>query len=834
LTISHGTQLGRYEIRSKLGAGGMGEVYLAQDRELARTVALKILPAEFTTDQKRLQRFLQEARAASALNHPNILTVHEFGQADSVRFIATEYVDGQTLRQHLERAPVTISQALDVAIQVASALSAAHAAGIVHRDIKPENIMLRKDGIVKVLDFGLAKLVERQSTTTIDTKAPTRALINTEPGVVMGTAYYMSPEQARGLEVDARTDIWSLGCVLYEMIERRPPFTGATTTDVVAAIVKTAPEPLTNLTSEAPAKIEEIVFKALEKDREERYQGMGDLLVDLRRLKKRIDFEDELKRSHPPEATTSKSQDRAPQISAQQTVTLDASQTREAETAQQTSGASGIIRQHKRIFAIAAVVLLLAAIGLGYWFSKSPAVSSNATPIESIAVLPFVNESGNADNEYLSDGVTESLINSLSQLPNLRVIARSTVFNFKGKNESPQQIGQTLNVRAVMTGKITQQKDSLIVQVDLVDVANNTELWGNRFNIRMADLLQVEEQIASQIVSKLQLRLDNRQQAQVTKQYTQNAEAYNEYLKGRFYTLQFTPDGHQKALEHLNKAIEIDPTYALAYAGIADAYTTVSDWLLPPSEALTKAKAAAQKALELDDQLAEAYAARGHARLHEWDRSAIDDLNRAISLAPNVMTNYLWLGEYYMEFNPPQAVPVFQKAAELDPLSAVPPGFMSYVYVLLRQPDMAIKSAQKAKELAPNDYSNDYYYVLPYALRGDYQAAIDMLNQIPPEQRDVGTMGAKAYILALQGQRAEAEGILEEMRKQSQQNYVSPIIFASVYSALGDRDKTFFWLDKAFQDRSEALGFIRNDFRFDPIRNDPRYKELLQRIGFTQ
>ncbi|HRH41911.1 MAG TPA: protein kinase [Pyrinomonadaceae bacterium] len=819
-----GQSFGQYEIIKSIGAGGMGDVFLAKDTKLKRNVALKFLPAEFTANKERLQRFEQEARSASSLNHPNILTIHEIDEHEGISFIATEFIDGETLRSQIKQKDLSFQKILDIVTQTVSALAAAHEAGIVHRDIKPENIMIRRDGIVKILDFGLAKpLAHRDSDrekmrsgeeeATLIASSPRHPVIPspslTTPGMIMGTVAYMSPEQTRGKAIDTRTDIWSLGVVLYEMVAGRVPFDGETSSDIIAAILKTNPDPLP---VETPAELQRIIGKTLRHDKEERYQTAKDLLVDLKNLKQDLEFNEKLER-------------KSNAFSEQQKAALTTNE--QAHTTLQIN-----YRKLPFILIAVALIVVISAISYLFWQRKiQPNQPDEPVKIDSLAVLPFENSASNT--EYLSDGITESLINSLSNLPNLRVISRNTVFSFKGKNETPKEIAKNLNVKTILTGKVTQQGDSIIIQSELVNVENDSQIWSKRFNVKMSDLMGVQEQIAEQITVTLQLKLNSNQKAKIAKHYTENADAYREYLKGRFYSLQYSAEGHKKALEHLNKAVEIDPTYALAYAGIADSYTTASDTILSPREALTKAKAASQKAINLDDQLAEAWAAHGHARLHEWDKAAIDDLNRAIELSPNSLTTQLWLGEYYMIWDIEKSVKVLENASEIDPLSGIPPAFISFDYYMLRKPDKALEYGKKAIDLAPYYFTENAYMARYYAYTNDYKSALDQLNKIPPEARDSQALSTRGFIFALQGNRQEAEKVIIELQKMSTNQYVSPFEFAIVYNALKDRDKTFLYLQKAFVDRSENLSFIRYMPDFDAIRDDSRYIELINKIGFS-
>ncbi len=476
----------------------MGEVYLALDAKLERHVALKLLPDKFILDKERLHRFVREAKAASALNHPNIITIHEIGEENGAHFIATEYIEGETLRRKLQTERLEIDETLSIAMQIAAALDAAHRNGIVHRDIKPENVMLREDELVKVLDFGLAKLTEKKDDATSDTEAPTQVLVKTTLGVVMGTTAYMSPEQARGREVDARTDIFSLGAVMYEMLTGRLPFAGETTADILGALLHKEPQPLRELAPETPADLQHIVSKALRKDKDERYQTIKSLLADLRTLKQEIEFAAKLERSASPERDRVASASQSP-VATTANVALS-STGMQAATVRPTSSAEYItsgIKQRKGSFSAALAILVVAAISFGYWyFSRS---SPTTTQIESIAVLPFKNESVNSDTEYLSDGISEALINSLTELRQLRVIARSTAFRYKGREVDPQRVGRDLNVRAVLTGRVRQIGDRLDIQVDLVDATTGAQLWGEGYERKVSDVLAVKQAIAREV-----------------------------------------------------------------------------------------------------------------------------------------------------------------------------------------------------------------------------------------------------------------------------------------------------------------------------------------------
>jgi serine/threonine-protein kinase len=568
------TAISHYRILTKLGAGGMGEVYLAEDTKLNRKVALKILPAEVAANEDRMRRFVQEAKSASALNHPNIITIYEIDQVDSAHFIASEFIDGQTLRERMRNEPLKLGQALDVAIQISSALSAAHAAGIIHRDIKPDNIMLRRDGIVKVLDFGLAKLTERPRSQMVDSEAPTRAVVKTEPGLVLGTAVYMSPEQARGLSVDERTDIFSLGVVLYELVAARLPFEGSTSSEVVASILSDKePQPLARYSREVPTELERIVSKALRKDRDERYQTIKDLLIDLRTLKHKLEVDAEIDRTVPLEfrgaASTS--------AGLSKLATVSAAAAAPTGTAVANSSAEYIVSEIKRHKLAVAIILLVVCSGVAL-FAYHVAPRNTEAAIDSIAVIPFVNQNQDPEAEWISDGLTDSIINSLTQLPNLKVIGRNSVFRYKGKETDALAVGNDLGVRAVLTGRLMQRGETMLISTELVDVSNNKQLWGEQYERKVADILSVQREIAREITNNLRPTLSGVERARADKQYTANPEAYQLYQRGRYYWSKRTVADFQKAITFFEQATEKDPNYALAYSGLADSYALLSGY----------------------------------------------------------------------------------------------------------------------------------------------------------------------------------------------------------------------------------------------------------------
>src|SRR3989454_2237709 len=771
-----GRTIGRYQILEQLGAGGMGEVYLAEDKHLLRKVALKVLPAFFTRDRERVRRFQQEARAASALNHPNILTIYEIGQIDSHQFIATEFVEGETLRQRMIKSPMSMSELLGLATQIASALTAAHQTGIVHRDIKPENIMLREDGIVKVLDFGLAKLIAGQSG---ESEAST--MLRTQPGVIMGTPHYMSPEQARGLRVDARTDIWSLGVLLYEMVGGRVPFAGETSSDVIVAILEKEPRPLARFTPETPEVLQWIVTKALRKQMDQRYQSAKELLADLQSLKHRLEFENEVKEWK----------------SSEQAI---------AKTATDSGAVLGKASDEKR-------------------------------PLDSVAILPLVNTSADPSMEDLSDGITESIINALSQLPRLRVVARSTVFRYKGSEVDPQEVGQQLGARAVLTGRVRQVGDGLMIAAELIDVTNDSQLWGEHYNRKLSDIFEVQEEIAKEISEKLRLRLTGEEKKRLAKRYTENTEAYQLYLRGRYFWYKRTEEALRKSIEYFNQAIAEDPSYAAAYDGLSDSYALLAlRGIIAPREGLLKAKAAARKALEIDDLLGEAHASLAHVRLHDWDWSGLEEeFKRALELNPGHAIAYHWYSEYLMTVGrADESITIIKRCQETDPLSPVICGTLGFAFFFARKYDQAIEQFRKALELDSNHFLSHYRLGHIYSLKGLHREAIEEAQKsVALSGRSTETLAGLAQAYAAAGISEEMQKVLDELNERSKERYVSPYYVAKIYAALGDKEQALHWLEKGYEERNPDFIELKVEPALDVLRTDARFRDLLRRVGLA-
>jgi serine/threonine-protein kinase len=804
----------------------MGEVYLAYDSRLRRQVAIKLLPLEFTENKVRLSRFEREAYTASSLNHPNILTIHEIGQQDDHHFIATEYVEGESLRQRLRRKPVELRESLAIVIQVAEALAAAHEAGIVHRDIKPENVMLRRDGYVKVLDFGLAKLAVESSPSEVTPEAPTVPHVKTDPGVVMGTTSYMSPEQARGLEVDARTDIWSLGTVLYELVAGRLPFEGPTSTDVIATILHREPPSLLLYRSDVPAELERIVEKALTKEREERYQLARDLSVDLKRLKQRLELDAELERSVPPDAESKRA------ISPTENSTAAASTTAAhvPHTVSSAEYVAGEIKRHKlAALLLAALVVVGAAVAIGYY--KSYGTRSQA--ITSIAVLPFKNESGDANADYLSDGISESLIDKLSQLPELKVIARSSAFKYKGKDFDAQEVAKTLGVGAILSGRVIERGDQLQVRAELINTSDKTQLWGEQYTRRITDVQAVQEEIARAISERLRVRLTGADQQQLSKRATTNPEAYQLYLNGVYYYRKSVASA-QTSLDYFNRAATLDPKFALAWAGIADAYRNLAGiGSIDPKEAMPKAKAAISKALEFDDTLADAHRAQADLMVYDWDWSGAEsEFKRAFELNPNLAEAHSsYAGLLWRLGRPEESLPELRRAEELDPLDLRHRIREAVALYFARRYDEAIQMFDSILKLAPDNPTALAYRAYAYDGKGMHNEAITEYQKLISTQLEARASHQcfLGYALAQAGKRNEALAILEKLKTTKE--YVSPTELAVLYAGLGDKEAAFSLLEKAYAVHDPHLQYLKCQPHFDSLQTDPRYIELIKKVG---
>lgn len=788
----------------------MGEVYLAQDLKLDRRVAIKILNDRFSQDHSNLKRFVREAKAASALNHPNILVIHEIGETEERNYIVSEFIDGKTLRETMKRENLKLSEVLDVVIQVASALTAAQEARLIHRDIKPENIMLRPDGYVKLLDFGLAKLVEQDAKPFPDFEASTEQHNLTGEGVVLGTVNYMSPEQAKGQDIDVRSDIFSLGVVLYEMVGRRTPFADDSVSETFANLISADPAPLSRYAANVPPELERIVSKMIRKPQDLRYQSMKEVLLDLRDLKENLTADERSGRL------------RSDQNEIATVVMQDSTQ----GANESKNRVSPILRRHYFLIA-AGLLVLLAAIAIGFWrFNGS---SAKATTIDSIAVMPFANESGNADVEYLADGITETLISSLSQLPNLNVKPRSSVFRYKGKETSARAIASELNVQAFLNGKVRQHGNDLSLYVELVEGANERLLWSQSYNRSLTNLVSLQNEIALDVSQKLKTKLSSVDEQKLAKTYTSNSEAYQLYLRGNYHVGRRTEPDIRKGIEYFEQAVAMDPNFALGFAGIASAYIALPNYSrVPWPEVLPKVKDATLRALALDNNLSEAHTMMGTIKVFERNFSEGErEYLRAIELNPNSAIAYHFYAQmFYLQGRLDEAVAQQKKALDLEPLSLVISREYGSKLFWARRYDEAIAQLKKTVELDQGFPSTHYALALAYWMKGSYAESVEEQARF---QELIGKPD-KARLVRESFAKGGWKGFLETITDERNQFDLAWDSLAPYYAALGDKDKAFANLIDRNKTRKVRPN-LKLDPRLDSLQGDPRYEEFQKQTG---
>ncbi len=785
-----GQTFGHYKISEQIGSGGMGEVYLATDIVARRKAALKLLPLRFTGDAERLKRFQQEAHAVVALNHPNILTVYEIGEDRSIHYIASELIEGETLREHLTRRPMELGEAVDVAIQVVSALAAAHQAGIVHRDVKPENIMLRPDGYVKVLDFGIAKLAEQELPVTMP-RDEALSLIETNLGSVLGTVRYMSPEQACGGRVDKSTDIWSLGVVLYEMVTGHAPFTGDTAREVMSSILEKEPPPLARYIAQTRAELQQIVSKTLRKDRDERYHSAHELLGALKDLRHKLEVETELKRS---------------------------------------TAAPPWLRWIRSPTALV-LVLLIAALALAVPFYWNRNLTTSSPPEKSIAVLPFLDLSETKDQEYFCDGISEELLDALAKVDGLRVVGRSSSFSFKGKSANVSEIGKKLNVENVLEGSLRREGNRVRITTELIDARNGFRIWSETYERELQGVFALQDEITRAIVEALKIKLaispPSREQP--------NTEAYDLYLQGLYFSNKGTEEDLRRALSFFQRCLEKDPTFSRAWTGIAKVWYFLADVYVKPLDAYPLSREAAMKAIELDERDAEAHCYLSEAkRVLDWDLAGADaELKRALQLDPNSTPAHFFSGLHPLfRGELEDGLRLILEAQKLDPVSPITSYVATAAYLANDRVDDAVVEGQRTLQLDPNYFYLDSVLAAAYREKGNFDEAIALYTKAQ-EATHLPSSGL-AITYTRMGREVEAQNILAQLLQAREKRYISAPLIAAVAVALGDNEGAFRELERAYAEHSGILQWIAFLPEFRALHSDARFPDLIRRIGASQ
>jgi len=780
----------RYQIIEELGKGGMGRVYKVLDKEVNAKVALKLIKPEIASDKKTIERFRNELKVARDIAHKNVCRMYHLGKEEGAYYITMEYVSGEDLKSFIRRSGlISVGKAISIANQVCEGLLEAHRLGVVHRDLKPQNIMIDKDGNARIMDFGIARSL--------------RAKGITGSGVMIGTPEYMSPEQVEGKEADQRADIYSLGVILYEMVTGRVPFEGDTPFSIGVKQKSEIPRPPKEIKEQIPEDLNRVILKCMEKEKENRYQSVGELHSELMNLEKGIPTTERIV----PE--------RKPLTSREITVTL------------------GL----KKLLVPALVFIGIVIVGVIIWqlLPKKEVIPSPSEPVKpTIAVLPFEDLSSGRDQEALADGIPETLINALSSLEGLYVSARTSSFSFKGKQQDIREIGQKLGVEALLEGSVQVAGNKLRILVRLVNIEDGFPIWSENYNKTADDVFVIQDDIARSVVKALKIKLLGEEE-QIVKSYTDNREAYNLYLRGRFFWEKRGTKDLEKAIEYFEKAIEKDPSYALAYAGLADSYFVLGDNQdIPAKEAYPKAKTAAMKALEIDEGLAEAHVTL--AGILEWEhnfKEAVREYQIALELKPGYATAHHWYAFYLSFFGRyDKAIEEIWKARELDPLSPRINVNVGLILYYARQYDRALEELKKSIELFPDHGANYSYLSCVYAQLGQFEEAINAkLHVYEITQGNSELSPWLAYCYALSGNRAETQKRLRDIIEYSKKGFVSYIVIARVYVGLGDKEQAFIWLDKAYSEKDSRLTYLKADPTFDPLRSDPHFTALLKKIG---
>ena len=795
--ITKGTRLGDYEVQSLLGSGGMGEVYRARDLRLARDVAIKVLPTFLSFDPERLRRFEQEARAAAALNHPNILAVFQMGTYEGAPYLVSELLEGLTLREHVRRGALPIRKAIDYAIQIAHGLAAAHDKGVVHRDLKPENLFVTKDGRVKILDFGLAKLTQPKTedttaTLTLDQKTDQQ----TEPGMVLGTVGYMSPEQVRGEAADHRADIFAFGATLYEMLSGRRAFQGQTAADRMGAILRDDPPGLLQLVHEVPPALERIVRRCLEKTPEQRFHAASDLAFALESLS-----------------------DRGAALSS---------------TTMAGSERSGLWHRMGRVVGSLTALVLVTAALLSISSIRNALFGSKPQRIQSIAVLPLENLSHDAEQEYFANGMTDALITDLAKSSRVRVISRTSIMSYKDTRKPLPGIAQELGVDAIVEGSVMASGNRVRITAQLIEARSDKHLWAESYERDLRDILSLQDDVASAIATAIQ---GNVAQNQKQPRPQVDPDAYRLYLKGMYYWDKRTAEGFQKATDYLNQAIDKDPSFALAYSSLAENYLNLSGYSLASTrEILPKARAAALKGLELDDTLSDAHRALATIHLMGWNFPEAEKKYReALALNPNDAGAHQGYGTFLARMGRLDEASVeLMKATELDPLWLMHGVYLGNVYYYEGRYDEAIKQYNRVLEMNSEFWLAHGYRAFTYEKQKRFKEADVDLQKVLAAFPHTNAKAAIGELYALQGKKAEAHKIVRELKENSKKEYVSDYWLATVYVALGEKDEAFRLLENAYNERSFWLIDLKVDPRFDDLHSDVRFQDLLHRVGLPQ